>query len=82
MVGGLADPSGARGVQTPFEVIAFDDDGAGDLAVGVALELRTGVDEQRAVGGGFRGVGGIEAAQSGTGSGEQSSIVIGWISSL
>ena len=35
-------------METPFELVALDDDRAGDLAVGAALVFRTDVDEPRA----------------------------------
>ena len=47
--GGFLNPPRARRVQAPLEMIAFDDDGAGDVPVGAALKLRADIDEQRAV---------------------------------
>src|SRR5712691_4691896 len=42
------NPAGARRVQPPFEMVALDDDRPGNLAVGAALELRTGVHQDGA----------------------------------
>ena len=33
-------------MQPPLEMVALDDDGAGDLAVGAALKLRADVDQE------------------------------------
>src|SRR5215471_2395479 len=49
VAGRFGDPGRAGRVAAPFQVVAFDDDGAGYLAVCPPLELGPGVDEDRAV---------------------------------
>lgn len=44
----LRDPVGASRMQSPLEVIALDDDGAGDFAIAPTLKLGPDVDEERA----------------------------------
>jgi hypothetical protein len=47
-VDGLRDARVARGIEAPFEVVALDQQRAGDLTLRPALPLGPGVDEQRA----------------------------------
>ena len=48
VVDGLGDAGVAGRVEAPLELVALDDQGAGDLALRAALPLGPGVDEQRA----------------------------------
>ena len=70
VVEGLGDAGCTGRVQPPFQVNAFDDDRAGDVPVGSALELRPGVDEDCPTPHGVHGLVGFEPAQPGAGLGE------------
>jgi hypothetical protein len=51
VIGGFGISGGAAGIAPPFQVVALDEDGAGNLAVSLALPFRAGVDEDRAAAG-------------------------------
>jgi len=60
----------AAQVEVPFEDVASDDEGAGNLAGGFALGCRVDVDEDRAGALRLMSVDGLNAVQPGAGGGE------------
>ena len=71
MVPGSGKPGRAAGITAPFQMVALDDDGPGNLAASPALPLRPGVDEDRAVLHGPERRRGAELHQAGPGLGQQ-----------
>ncbi|HTG16307.1 MAG TPA: hypothetical protein VK747_13740, partial [Blastocatellia bacterium] len=57
------DPGGTVRMESPLEVIALDNDGAGDLPIAPPLKLGPDVDEKRAALGGRIGICGLQPHQ-------------------
>jgi hypothetical protein len=63
--GCFRDPGGTVRMKSPLELIALDNDGAGDFAVAPSLKLGSDVDEKRAALGGRIGIRGLQPHQRG-----------------
>ncbi len=64
VVDGFRNAGFAAGEEAPLEVIALDDNGAGDLAVAASLELGSNVDESCTLADGFECGAGRHARES------------------
>ena len=71
VVNGFGNASLAARKEAPLEVIALDDNRAGDLAVAPTLELGPNIDESCAVADGFERGARRQARESGAGGGKQ-----------
>lgn len=77
VTGGFGDSGRAGGIAAPFQVVALDHDGAGNLAVSSALPFWAGVDKDRAAADGPERRSRVESGQAARASMSRSSIVAG-----